>query len=170
WSAATNNYEFRLRLDRSFPVQELLWWTRPLNVAAGVPLHDPHPQVVMLADASLSGWGAHVGDLVASGVWSVRQQGEHINVLELQAIRQGLLAFLPLLANKVVQVRADNTTALAYLKKGGGTQFNFGDFRVLRDPSHDFAAASYSRSPKRSGRCSVSTGSSPVDGVDVRSR
>src|SRR5207253_598957 len=96
-------------------------WTRAKNLVAGVPLHEPQPQAIMLTDASLCGWGAHVGDQVASGIWSHRQQGEHINVLELMAVRLGLLTFLPLLANKVVQVQADNTTALAYLKKGGGT-------------------------------------------------
>src|SRR5207253_1604098 len=121
WSATSNDYEFRLPLDRSFHIQELLWWTKPQNLIAGVPLHEPQPQATMMTDASLRGWGAHVGDRVASGIWSHRQQGEHINVLELMAIRQGLLSFLPILSNKIVQVQADNTTALAYLKKGGGT-------------------------------------------------
>src|SRR5207253_813479 len=69
WSAATNDYEFRLPLDRTFPIQELLWWTKPKNLVAGVPLHEPQPQATMLTDASLCGWGAHVGDRVASGVW-----------------------------------------------------------------------------------------------------
>src|SRR5207253_6833498 len=121
WSAATNDYEFRLWLDRSFPVHDLLWWAKASNVLPGVPLHEPHPELVMMTDASLQGWGAHVGDQVASGVWSVRQQKLHVNVLELLAIRHGISAFLPLLQGKAVQVRADNTTALAYLKKGGGT-------------------------------------------------
>src|SRR5207253_2547824 len=49
------------------------------------------------------------------------------------------------------------------------SQPDFGDFPVLRNPSCDIASASYSRPSKRTGRCSVSAGSSPVDGVDFGS-
>src|SRR5207253_4310463 len=69
WSATTNNYEFRLALDRSFPIQELLWWTKPQNLIAGVPLHEPQPQATMMTDASTRlgstyGRPSSLGDLV----------------------------------------------------------------------------------------------------------
>ena len=123
-------------------------WTKPQNLLAGVLLHEPQPQAIMMTDASLRGWGAHVEDQVASGIWSHCQQGEHINVLELMAIRQGLLSFLSLLSNKIVQVPDPR------------------DFPALRNPSCDIATATHPRMSQRSSRCSVSAGSSPVDRVD----
>jgi hypothetical protein len=44
------------QLDRSLPVQDLLWWNKPKNLLAGVPLHvpsPPPPDVPMYSDASV---------------------------------------------------------------------------------------------------------------------
>ncbi|XP_068229535.1 uncharacterized protein [Palaemon carinicauda] len=45
----------------------------------------------------------------------------HINVKELVAIHLALMHFQEEVQNKLVQVNADNTTALAYIRKQGGT-------------------------------------------------
>ena len=47
-----------------------------------VPLVHPQPDFYLFTDASLVGWGAHLGDLSVSGQWSVQWSKEHINVLE----------------------------------------------------------------------------------------
>jgi hypothetical protein len=75
----------------------------------------------MFSDASMEGWGVHLLDFQASGLWPRRHLRLHINELELRAVLKGLQTFLPLLEGKTVLVQSDNTTALAYIKKGGGT-------------------------------------------------
>ena len=66
--------------------------------------------------------GAHLGDQVVSGRWSPKQRLSSINHRELLAMLYALQRFLPLVRNKSVAVFADYTTALAYLKKQGGTR------------------------------------------------
>lgn len=45
----------------------------------------------------------------------------HINVLELKAVLLAIRAILPHLTGHVVAVRSDNTTAVSYINKQGGT-------------------------------------------------
>lgn len=49
-----------------------------------------HPQVVMNADASLTGWGVHMGHLSLVGQWCAQEQLLHTNVLELIAVQLAL--------------------------------------------------------------------------------
>ena len=69
-----------------------------------------------------SGWrGAHIGDLSASGQWSVHWQDQHINVLELRAVMLALKSFLHAIPHCHVLLSTDITIVAAYLnKKGGG--------------------------------------------------
>ena len=67
------------------------------------------------------GWGAHLQELTASGIWSQDQSQLHINVLELQAIWLGLRAFSQSLENARVALMSDNMSAVAYLRNQGGT-------------------------------------------------
>jgi hypothetical protein len=117
WDQSSGNYDIRLQFDRSFPVQDLLWWNKPKNLLAGVPLHVPPPDVTMFSDASMEGWGAHAMNLTASGLWPRRFRRLHINELELRAVLRGLQSFLPCLEGKTVLVQPDNTTALAYIRR-----------------------------------------------------
>ncbi|KAK7095233.1 hypothetical protein V1264_006669 [Littorina saxatilis] len=73
-------------------------------------------------DASLSGWGAHLEQHTASGLWNAVQAESHINVLELEAVAQGLLSFLPHLRGRHVRILTDNTTVAAYLNNQGGVR------------------------------------------------
>ena len=60
-------------------------------------------------------------DHQAWGEWSLSERDEHINVLELRAIRLGLQALEDQLQGASVALMSDNTTALSYIRKGGGT-------------------------------------------------
>ena len=79
---------------------------------------DFHPY--LFTNASLVGWGAHLGDLSVSGQWSVQWSKEHINVLELQAVWLALKSFHQVISGCHVLLSPDNTTVAAYLNKGGG--------------------------------------------------
>ena len=71
----------------------------------------------LYTDISTQGWGAHLQELTASGIWSQDQTQLHINVLELQAMWLGLKAF-----SQRVALMSDNTSAVAYLRNQGGTK------------------------------------------------
>ena len=64
----------------------LLWWTRESNVLEGVSLTEPTPTRHLFVDASLQGWGAHLGDQTVSGVWDSQMKTWHINNLEFEAV------------------------------------------------------------------------------------
>ena len=76
----------------------------------------------MHMDSSIQGWGAHLQELTASGIWSQDQAQLHINVLELQAIWLGLKAFSQRVENAKVALMSDNTSAVAYMRNQGGTK------------------------------------------------
>ena len=76
----------------------------------------------LYTDSSTQGWGAHLQELTASGIWSHDQSQLHINVLELQAIWLGLRAFSQRVENARVALMSDNTSAVAYLRNQGGTK------------------------------------------------
>ena len=73
------------------------------------------------SDASDVGWGAHMSAEAVSGLWSPTEKALSINLRELRAIRLGLLHFREQIEGCTVAVFCDSATAVAYLKKQGGT-------------------------------------------------
>ena len=67
------------------------------------------------------GGGANLTDRFESGIWSAEEALLSINARELLAVEKGLLAFEEYLIGKVVAVYCDNTTAVSYLRRQGGT-------------------------------------------------
>ena len=53
---------------------------------AGAPIHPHVHSTLVFTDASQKGWGAHLNDLVLSGLLSKMESQLHINVLELKAV------------------------------------------------------------------------------------
>ena len=102
-------------------LQDLEWWRDARNLRQGQPLQQAVPDFFLYTDASCVGWGASLLHDSVSGLWSLQDSALHINLLELRAIRLGLLHFQDVLASSVVAVFSDNTTALAYLSREGGT-------------------------------------------------
>ena len=112
-------------LEKEIPVPKsihphLLWWTKETNVLTGQPLYPLNHAVQIFTDASKEGWGAHLGDFIARGIWSVPESHLHINFLELKAVLLALRRFQHLVQDKVVLVATDNTTVVAYINKEGG--------------------------------------------------
>ena len=112
-----------------FPVEwdsdchpDLLWWSDVSHLQVGMPLSESLPDLCLFTDASDTGWGASLGDVHLSGSWSHLSSRFSINHRELLVVLLALRGFLPSLRGRVVAVFSDNTTALAYLKKQGGTR------------------------------------------------
>ena len=76
----------------------------------------------MFTDASDVGWGATTSHLQAAGIWNPDEAQVSINLRELRAIRLGLEEFQQQFQGRNVGILSDNSTALAYLRKEGGTR------------------------------------------------
>ena len=105
--------------------RDLQWWLDLPRLSLGVSLVQVSPDLDFWSDASDVGWGAHLGSLTTSGLWDQEQAALSINARELLAVREGLLHFLPSLQGMAVSVFCDNSTAVSYLRKEGGTRSPF---------------------------------------------
>ena len=103
-------------------LHDLQWWLHLPHLSLGVSLHQVSPDLHFWSDASDVGWGAHLDCQVASGLWDPRQAALSINARELLAVQLGLFQFQSALQGRTVAVFCDNTTAVAYLRKEGGTR------------------------------------------------
>ena len=101
--------------------EDLLWWSRKVQLREGVSLSLPAPDISFFSDASDVGWGALVGEHHASGLWLPHQKALSINMRELLAVQLGLQAFEHLIVGMSVALFCDNTTTVAYLCRPGGT-------------------------------------------------
>ena len=112
-------------LEKVIPVPQSLhphldWWLDVNNVLTGQPLHPLQHALQLFTDASNEGWGAHLGDSTARGVWSIPESRLHINFLELKAVILALKSFELLCRDQIVLVATDNTTVVSYINKQGG--------------------------------------------------
>ena len=117
------------RLDLEAPVsvsaeclRDLQWWLHLPHLSLGVSLCQVSPDLHFWSNASDVGWGAHLDRQVASGLWDSHQAALSINARELIAVKLGLHQFQSSLRGRTVAVFCDNTTAVAYLRKEGGTR------------------------------------------------
>ena len=123
----------------------------------------------LYTDSSTRGWGAHLQELTASGIWSQDQSQLHINVLELQAIWLGLKAFSQRVENAKVALMSDNTSAVAYLRNQGGTKS-----LAMSDLATDICLWAEKRgmTPSRTSECvsrpSIPEGSNPQDRMEPK--
>ena len=119
WSPASGRWDTSIPLGPWF-LEATDHWLDLSWLQAGVPLVPPTPRLQLFTDASLHGWGAHVADLSAAGVWSTAQASLHINFLEMEAVAQALRSFQWFLQQSPVLLCTDNTTVACYLNKQGG--------------------------------------------------
>ena len=57
-----------------------------------------------------------------NGRWAIHEQDQSINCLELKAITLAIRAYAPLIPHrKHIRIMTDNTSAIAYINKQGGT-------------------------------------------------
>ena len=102
--------------------ENMKWWSNTANLEKEVPFIEPKHDITVMTDASLQGWGAHANDWFIQGEWTVLEKRRHINELELLAVIRTLEKVGDKLSNKTVLFMIDNTTAVAYINKQGGTR------------------------------------------------
>ena len=100
---------------------EFLWWTTSPCLKQGIAFQPPPPSLHLQTDASTSGWGIHFQNKLYNGLWTVKEKSMHINVLELRAVLLACQKFSTLFKHQTVQVMLDNSTAVSYINKQGGT-------------------------------------------------
>ena len=120
-----NNWRVPESLEKVIPVPmtlhpHLRWWMEESNVLQGQPLHPLKYALQIFTDASKEGWGAHLDEHTARGIWSLPETKLHINYLELKAVFLALKSFQAICSDKIVLVATDNTTVVAYINKEGG--------------------------------------------------
>ena len=93
-----------------------------MDSSQGKIIFQGEPDIIIFSDASLSGWGAVCNGVTARGPWSAKDVSRHINELELLAAYFALQWFTASSANIVVSLQMDNSTAVCYVNKGGGTR------------------------------------------------
>lgn len=79
-------------------------------------------QIVITTDASLLGWGAHLGSHMTQGHWSLQEQSLSINILKLRAVYLALLSFKRHVLGRDVLILTDNISAKAHINRLGGTR------------------------------------------------
>lgn len=81
WRQVSGRWEDRITLDQSAR-NSIRWWLKKPHIMQGVPLHQDTATQSLVTDASLQGWGAHMGPLQIQGLWSDSEKNYHINLLE----------------------------------------------------------------------------------------
>lgn len=111
----------RVRLGRQ-ATSDLRWWTRlDEHALTGRALWETEPTVTLHTDASNAGWGATFDQLVpARGFHEAARQHKHINLLELGAVRLGLLSFVDLLKDPhtLVRLKTDSQVVMHVVNNG----------------------------------------------------
>lgn len=117
--ALKSTSSYRIPLP-SVVIDSLLWWTSEA-VTKSCMFREPH-RIVIMTDASLFGWGAHLGPHMAQGCRSQQDRILNINILELQAIYLALLSFEHHVLGRNVLILTDNISAKVHINRLGGTR------------------------------------------------
>ena len=73
------------------------------------------------SDASKIGWGAWNSSSSVHGKWSSSERELHINILELKSVDLSFLSLFQTTYSCSILIRLDNSTAVSYINKQGGT-------------------------------------------------
>ena len=102
--------------------QDLEWWSSNLDLQREKVFFPGIPDLEVLSDASLSGWGACCNGVRTRGSWTLLEIKRHINELELIGALYYVQAFTSDARAISVRIYLDNVTAVAYINHGGGTR------------------------------------------------
>ncbi|VEN50435.1 unnamed protein product [Callosobruchus maculatus] len=98
------------------------WWKSNIILPFS-PIYSNDFIMEIFSDASTTGWGVVCNGKKANGFWTESQKTRHINYLELPAAFLGLNQFAKNANKCEILLRIDNTTAIAYINRQGGTRF-----------------------------------------------
>ena len=114
----SGNFNKELQLDAKGR-KIVKWWIHNIHAQYKDIVVEP-PQVFLYTDASLTGWGAKLGNVTTGGHWA-KEEISHINTLELKAMIMGLQSLCNDLCKTHIKIFTDNTTAKACIEKCGST-------------------------------------------------
>ncbi|XP_043486382.1 uncharacterized protein LOC122513915 [Polistes fuscatus] len=103
---------------------EFNWWLNNIFISNN-PIRSSKFSTTIFSDASSTGWGATCDGQVVFGHWNNDEKSFHINYLELLAVFNGLKTFASNLFDCEILLRVDNSTAIAYINKMGGTKYEY---------------------------------------------
>ena len=95
-------------------------WIKNLKYFNDRYLIQARTQIVIQIDATLEGLGASCIGMETCGKWSVEEKKLLINILELLAAKNAILAFTKNKTINAIPVQTENTADLSYLLKMGG--------------------------------------------------
>lgn len=121
WKPSTRDLTYQIPFTQHLK-DHLNWWLDRANTTKGKSLHQWSATLTITTDASKTGFGGHMNNQIFQGFWSVQEQKQHINLLELEAVIRTVQHFLPQLQNQNVLLKCDNTTVVQYVNKQGGTK------------------------------------------------
>ena len=104
-------------------IDEFQWW-KNINDLSINPIRCFKYDREIYSDASLSGWGVCCNGKRANGYRKENEKYLSINHLELLVAFFGLKIFASELKNCQILLHIDNTTAIAYINRMGGVQFD----------------------------------------------
>jgi len=117
---AHGDYDDNMKIS-PLAMSDLKWWLKALPDCKA-PIRFDKYQSTIYTDSSLTGWGGVCNGVEAKGIWSQAEQREHINFLELLAVFIVLKCFAKEMKNLQILLLVDNTTALSYINRMGGTK------------------------------------------------
>lgn len=115
------DYNSTLRLSKEC-LLDLDWWCSHIQTDS-CKIKQHNFELEIFSDASRTGWGLVCNNITNHGHWTQDEKLFHINYLELLAAFIGLRTFASKLRNREILLRIDNTTAIAYINRMGGTRF-----------------------------------------------
>ena len=123
--AEKQNFHARIVLSEEVRA-EIQWWIENLMLSKGKAIISQPPQLVITSDASMQGWGAACQGQTTGGPWTLEEQKNHINILELKAAQLAILTFTYMHPQvHSIHLQTDNMVALSYIVKMGGPTTKF---------------------------------------------
>jgi len=116
------NYDKMMDLTPKI-LEALTWWAS--NIATvDRPIRMVKPDLIILTDASLKGWGCHIEatQVTTGGRWSEAESKLHINVLELMAVLNSLQSCATQKATSHIRIMTDNTTTMQCINNQGSAR------------------------------------------------
>ena len=119
---AANSQDYKSPVQLSPQAKEYLWWwVHHLSTWNGRSLIVQQASMTIISNTSLQGWGATCNGVRTRGPWSPQEQSLHINCLELLAATLAIQTFAKERSGITILLKLDNTTAVAYINRMGGT-------------------------------------------------
>nr|CAH0112881.1 unnamed protein product [Daphnia galeata] len=101
---------------------DIRWWLENLSSFNGLCFLKRDPDLIIYLDASLHGWGFACDGVCSRGPWAGSDRLRYINELEFLAAFYALKSLTAQSTNLEINLILDNSTAVSYVNKHGGTR------------------------------------------------